>query len=163
MTGLCCNVGPETRQVARFHNVDEGMLKLCHLHTPCTHRIAHRRGPQRLATTMAPGATAPDIRQPSDTDIGVRRVSSAHKLNPADLSFDELVDAVEPQPREKDGWVLHPDLLSPRLLAAHYAVRGELYLKAEELKKKVRQVVTECAASHICHCCALCCSRLASL
>jgi hypothetical protein len=31
--------------------------------------------------------------------------------------------------------VLHPDLLNPRLLEAQYAVRGELYLKAEQLKK----------------------------
>lgn len=31
--------------------------------------------------------------------------------------------------------MLHPDLLNPRLLEAQYAVRGELYLKAEELKK----------------------------
>lgn len=36
---------------------------------------------------------------------------------------------------EKDGYVLHPDLLNPHLLEAQYAVRGELYLKAEELKK----------------------------
>jgi hypothetical protein len=35
----------------------------------------------------------------------------------------------------QDGYVLHPDLLNPRLLEAQYAVRGELYLKAEELKK----------------------------
>lgn len=35
----------------------------------------------------------------------------------------------------QDGFVLHPDLLNPRLLEAQYAVRGELYLKAEELKK----------------------------
>lgn len=41
---------------------------------------------------------------------------------------------------EKDGYVLHPDLLNPRLLEAQYAVRGELYLKAEELKKS-REII----------------------
>lgn len=40
-----------------------------------------------------------------------------------------------PNPSEKEGFVLHPDLLNPNLLEAQYAVRGELYLKAEELKK----------------------------
>lgn len=42
---------------------------------------------------------------------------------------------VPPPESEKEGFVLHPDLLNPRLLEAQYAVRGELYLKAEELKK----------------------------
>jgi hypothetical protein len=37
--------------------------------------------------------------------------------------------------------VLHPDLLNPRLLEAQYAVRGELYLKAEELKKQGQQII----------------------
>jgi glutamate--glyoxylate aminotransferase len=36
---------------------------------------------------------------------------------------------------ERDGFVLHPDLLNPRLLDAQYAVRGELYLRAEALKE----------------------------
>lgn len=45
------------------------------------------------------------------------------------------VRGIPPPVCEKDGYVLHPDLLNPRLLEAQYAVRGELYLKAEELKK----------------------------
>lgn len=44
-------------------------------------------------------------------------------------------DQANQLPSEKEGKVLHPDLLNPRLLEAQYAVRGELYLRAEELKK----------------------------
>eukprot|EP00882_Tetradesmus_deserticola_P025410 GHRQ01027911.1.p1 GENE.GHRQ01027911.1~~GHRQ01027911.1.p1 ORF type:complete len:121 (-),score=18.12 GHRQ01027911.1:97-459(-) len=46
------------------------------------------------------------------------------------------------QDSEKDGKVLHPDLLNPRLLKAQYAVRGELYLRAEELKKEKQIIYT---------------------
>jgi hypothetical protein len=49
-------------------------------------------------------------------------------MSPKDLGVPAPVS-------EKDGYVLHPDLLNPNLLEAQYAVRGELYLKAEELKK----------------------------
>lgn len=45
-------------------------------------------------------------------------------------------------PSEKEGKVLHPDLLNPRLLEAQYAVRGELYLRAEELKKTKEIIYT---------------------
>jgi hypothetical protein len=48
---------------------------------------------------------------------------------------------VPPPVSEKEGYVLHPDLLNPRLLEAQYAVRGELYLKAEELKKQGEQII----------------------
>lgn len=37
--------------------------------------------------------------------------------------------------------MLHPDLLNPKLLEAQYAVRGELYLRAEELKKTSKQII----------------------
>lgn len=45
-------------------------------------------------------------------------------------------------PSEKDGKALHPDLLNPRLLEAQYAVRGELYLRAEQLKKTKEIIYT---------------------
>jgi hypothetical protein len=37
--------------------------------------------------------------------------------------------------------VLHPDLLNDNFTRAEYAVRGELYLKGEELRKQGREVI----------------------
>jgi hypothetical protein len=37
--------------------------------------------------------------------------------------------------------VLHPDTLNPKVLAAQYAVRGELYLRAVELQREGRDVI----------------------
>ena len=37
--------------------------------------------------------------------------------------------------------VLHPDLLNKNFTQAEYAVRGELYLKGEELRKQGREVI----------------------
>jgi hypothetical protein len=56
------------------------------------------------------------------------------KMN-GDVQERGQVKKLVAQDSEKDGKVLHPDLLNPRLLEAQYAVRGELYLRAEELKK----------------------------
>lgn len=41
----------------------------------------------------------------------------------------------------KDGKVLHPDLLNENMRKTQYAVRGELYLKAEELKNKGKPII----------------------
>ena len=41
----------------------------------------------------------------------------------------------------KDGKVLHPDLLNENMRKTQYAVRGELYLKAEELKNKGKAII----------------------
>eukprot|EP00775_Hariotina_reticulata_P003552 gene3552-3821_t len=56
------------------------------------------------------------------------------------MSMDQR-PRVDTLPEEKDGYVLHPDLLNSRLLEAQYAVRGELYLRAEELKKEGKQII----------------------
>jgi glutamate--glyoxylate aminotransferase len=37
--------------------------------------------------------------------------------------------------------VLHPDLLNENMVRAEYAVRGELYLTGEELRKKGREII----------------------
>lgn len=37
--------------------------------------------------------------------------------------------------------VLHPDLLNENLLRAEYAVRGELYLRGEELRKQGKEII----------------------
>lgn len=36
---------------------------------------------------------------------------------------------------------MHPDLLNKDLRDAQYAVRGELYLKADELRKQGREII----------------------
>jgi hypothetical protein len=41
----------------------------------------------------------------------------------------------------KDGKVLHPDLLNDAVLKTQYAVRGELYLRAEELRKAGKEII----------------------
>lgn len=41
----------------------------------------------------------------------------------------------------KDDKVLHPDLLNALVLKTQYAVRGELYLRAEELRKAGKEII----------------------
>lgn len=65
-----------------------------------------------------------------------------------DVQERDQVTKLVAQVSEKDGKVLHPDLLNPRLLEAQYAVRGELYLRAEELKKTKEIIYTNGE-----HCC----------
>lgn len=54
-------------------------------------------------------------------------------------------NAAVPQPVddviEKEGKVLHPDLLNENFKKCQYAVRGELYLKAEELRKAGKEII----------------------
>ncbi|WIA15746.1 hypothetical protein OEZ85_002361 [Tetradesmus obliquus] len=59
-----------------------------------------------------------------------------------DVQERDQVTKLVAQVSEKDGKVLHPDLLNPRLLEAQYAVRGELCLRAEELKKTKEIIYT---------------------
>ncbi|KAK9907475.1 hypothetical protein WJX75_004386 [Coccomyxa subellipsoidea] len=53
---------------------------------------------------------------------------------------DPIGDESPPQ-NSKDGKVLHPDLLNENMVRAEYAVRGELYLTGEELRKKGREII----------------------
>lgn len=41
----------------------------------------------------------------------------------------------------RDGKVMHPDLLNAQVLKTQYAVRGELYLRAEELRKAGKEII----------------------
>lgn len=41
----------------------------------------------------------------------------------------------------KDGKVMHPELLNNSVLKTQYAVRGELYLRAEELRKAGKEII----------------------
>ena len=55
----------------------------------------------------------------------------------------------------KDGKVLHPELLNSAVLNIHYAVRGELYLRAEELRKAGKDIIftngqCDCRTAKLC-------------
>lgn len=41
----------------------------------------------------------------------------------------------------KEGKVLHPDLIAENFRKCQYAVRGELYLRAEELRQQGREII----------------------
>lgn len=47
----------------------------------------------------------------------------------------------ESVPHEKDGKVFHPELMNESVLKTQYAVRGELYLRAEELRKAGKEII----------------------
>lgn len=40
-----------------------------------------------------------------------------------------------------DGKVMHHDLLNEKVKEAQYAVRGELYLRGEELRKEGKEII----------------------
>eukprot|EP00798_Chlamydomonas_sp_ICE-L_P005748 gene5748-6041_t len=42
---------------------------------------------------------------------------------------------------EKDGKVMHPDLINPNIKVAQYAVRGELYLRGEQLRQEGKEII----------------------
>lgn len=52
---------------------------------------------------------------------------------PEPESYDHL--------HEKDGKVLHPELLNEQVLKTQYAVRGELYLRAEQLRREGKEII----------------------
>lgn len=69
-------------------------------------------------------------------------------------SFSALPAAAEPSSAEApknsvDGKVMHPSLLNANLLKTQYAVRGELYLKAEELRKQGKEIIFTNGASSL--------------
>jgi len=67
------------------------------------------------------------------------RALSAAAANPEPIAPTWDKDA--PLPAYKDGKVLHPDLLNANMRKTQYAVRGELYLKAEQLKNAGKEII----------------------
>ncbi len=55
-------------------------------------------------------------------------------------SLPAPVEADSPE-HSKDGKALHPDLVNANMRKAQYAVRGELYLKAEQLQQQGREII----------------------
>ncbi|KAF8057870.1 GGAT1 [Scenedesmus sp. PABB004] len=116
-----------------------------------------QRAPRCLRAGRSPAAAAPTSAVTRSCRAGGRRGRSrAVRVKAvAGPSFESLdgddmplatLDRPGAPPRvalasEKEGKVAHPDLLNPCLLEAQYAVRGELYLRAEELKRQQREII----------------------
>ncbi|KAG2494152.1 hypothetical protein HYH03_007788 [Edaphochlamys debaryana] len=64
--------------------------------------------------------------------VGGTRLKSAMP-QPTDAKDDDL--------HHKDGKVLHPHLINENVLKTQYAVRGELYLRAEQLRKEGKDII----------------------
>eukprot|EP00891_Asterochloris_glomerata_P002765 jgi/Astpho2/2765/Aster-00940 len=79
-----------------------------------------------LRQALAPAAVACELQ-------GSRAFASAALPQPTD-------DHSGPQ-NVKEGKVLHPDLLNENLKKTEYAVRGELYMRAEELRKAGKEII----------------------
>jgi glutamate--glyoxylate aminotransferase len=53
-----------------------------------------------------------------------------------------MPDPIDDTPaNEKDNRVMHSDLFNVNVKKAQYAVRGELYLRAEELRKAGKEII----------------------
>ena len=65
---------------------------------------------------------------------GPQEVSAAKDISTRWLSTAAPVNSI-------DGKVMHPDLLNDNLKKTQYAVRGELYLRAEQLRKEGKDII----------------------
>ncbi|GBF93162.1 alanine aminotransferase [Raphidocelis subcapitata] len=87
--------------------------------------------------------TAPAARVPAAA-ARPRRVARAAAPLGSTVSVDdvELPPGVQlPKLASKEGKVLHPDLINPNILKTQYAVRGEIYLKAEQMRREGRDII----------------------
>ncbi len=69
---------------------------------------------------------------PSSWSVGGLRLKSAMP-QPTETKDDDL--------HHKDGKVLHPHLLNENVVKTQYAVRGELYLRGEQLRKEGKEII----------------------
>ena len=72
---------------------------------------------------------------------GLSRTSALLSATRGSASSAAVPAAVETLQNVKDGKVLHPDLLNENILKTQYAVRGELYLRAEELRRAGKEII----------------------
>ncbi|EFJ51567.1 alanine aminotransferase [Volvox carteri f. nagariensis] len=68
----------------------------------------------------------------SSWSVGGTRLKSA---------MPEPQEAKDEDLHHKDGKVLHPHLLNENVMKTQYAVRGELYLRAEQLRKEGKEII----------------------
>jgi glutamate--glyoxylate aminotransferase len=79
--------------------------------------------------------------------LGVQqtRFMSAVPARDEDTSNTHTRPAPPSDDHSKDGKVLHPELLNNQVLKTQYAVRGELYLRAEQLRREGKPIIfTNC-------------------
>jgi hypothetical protein len=69
------------------------------------------------------------------------RVLAAQGQSAGQWSQARQLSTQAPLPAHKDGKVLHPELLNENMRKTQYAVRGELYLKAEQLKNAGKEII----------------------
>lgn len=74
-----------------------------------------------------------------------RQLLGAQSAAPASqLRYKAALAAAEEQDNSlphKDGKVLHPELLNENMRKTQYAVRGELYLRAEQLRQAGKEII----------------------
>eukprot|EP00884_Botryococcus_braunii_P023360 jgi/Botrbrau1/9708/Bobra.0388s0003.1 len=92
-------------------------------------------GRQGALVRVITGGASAVLRQQVDA---CRGLASGCYRNFASLPAESSIEAPV---NSKDGKVLHPDLLNDNFRRAQYAVRGELYLKGEELRKAGREII----------------------
>ena len=68
------------------------------------------------------------------SQAGAVRLHSAMPMPSEKSPSDDEIHA-------KDGKVLHPHLLNENVTKTQYAVRGELYLRAEQLRKEGKEII----------------------
>ena len=77
----------------------------------------------------------------------IRALSSSSSLRTvvsrgaASSASPAVSQQVETLPNVKEGKVLHPELLNENILKTQYAVRGELFLRAEELRRAGKEII----------------------
>lgn len=77
----------------------------------------------------------------SSTNIRMlARLLGQHK-QPFEGAAKSFSTVAEVHLHEKEGKVLHPHLLNENVLKTEYAVRGELYLRAEQLRKEGKEIM----------------------
>lgn len=69
------------------------------------------------------------------------RASGSALRGSASAAEPMLESAPATLPNVKDGKVSHPDLLNANMKKTQYAVRGELYLRAEELRRQGKEII----------------------
>lgn len=92
-------------------------------------RVAHHvlGGLSRLSTPSWLGAAAPTV----------ENVFSSCQCR----AFASLPQPVEEDRHSKEGYVMHPELMNENLRKTQYAVRGEIYFKAQDLAAKGREII----------------------
>jgi glutamate--glyoxylate aminotransferase len=84
----------------------------------------------RLATSFGRSGTLKVAGE--DAAYGVRAYAAAAQPAAAERSTT---------PNRIDGYVLHPSTMNPNILKAQYAVRGELYNKAQEMAAQGKEII----------------------